>query len=768
MGNSKKLNSKKSNSKNEGKMQLKYKIIIAAFVSLFLSYLISAGFERDCLMVINDIIKSEGATVSDLCNMYASKLLFSDLSPIDFFRIEIFFVVLMFIALSIILDTRKMYQFLFDKRWIVGGCVLLFLVINQFNGDSLTMYDSYFQQGEGSDFVYPVIGRERAIRSDEWMVNSVKDLSQYQLDNKYSEYNYLLRASNVANEGRITFANVFSNPFYLVKVIIDNIFGMNCGYSFKWYAPIILGILISIEFFLIITKGKRLLSFTSTMMIYFSSFYLWWGFPGLFMWMQGALTCLYYFITTDSIKKRCLIGYGAAVCGANFIYNLYPAWQVPLAYVMIVFIIWIFKDNLDKVKKLTKLDWLIFSVALFLIGLFSFAAFYDQRVYMEAISNTVYPGARINTGNNRLRKLFDYTLGLIFSLIESNNNSETGMFITFCPIPMIGCLYYMIKKKKPDFLTIGLTIVTLFIGWYCSTGVPMAVAKYSLMSNSIPERAVDIIGYVQVIFFALFFSKFKLPVYVEKNSQYKYNKNNNRKRRANNDKNKPFYATPIFWMSLICSIIVSYYSTKFAEEYVVGYMGRTYLIFSTIILSILFFNMLYVMTIKRYERLMGMVIVFALITGSFVRPICKGTDAIYSKPIAKEVKKIVAEDPESRWIGDNTPVNPSLLIACGARTINSTNVYPNLELWNKLDPEKQYNDVYNRYCHVVFDYTDEDTSFELLTNDMMLVHLSYKDFDIVDVDYIFSTEDRNADNEYVKFEKIYDEYGSYIYKVIQK
>ena len=760
MGNSKKLNSKKSNSKNEGKMQLKYKIIIAAFVSLFLSYLISAGFERDSLQAVQSIVAHEPSGVSGYFSTWQSNLLFSDFTPSDIFRIEIIFVVVMFIALNFILDTRKLYNFLFEKRWIVGACILIFMTVNQFNGDSLAMYDCYFQTGEGSDFLYPVFGRERAIRSDEWMVDSAKNLSEYQLKNRYGEYNYLLRASNVSNEEKLSFANIASNPFYLIGIIIEKVLGMNCSYAFGWYAPIILALLIGIEFFMIITKGKKLVSFTATMMVYFSSFYLWWGFPKWFMWMHGALTCLYYFIKTDTIKKRCLIGYGAAVCGSNFIYTLYPAWQVPLGYILIVFIIWIFKENIEDVKKLKKLDWLVFGVAVFLIGLFTVAAFYDQKEYMEVISQTVYPGKRVSTGGNRIAKLFNYIPALMFSVKDSMNNSEMGMFITFFPIPMLGCLYYMIKKKKPDFLTIGLLVVSLFIGLYCSVGVPTAVAKATLISNSTPERAVDILGYIQVLFFALFMSKFKLPVYEDRNKKYK------KKNRRNEE--TAFYVKPGFWLALIGAIGVSYFSVQEANKYVTAYMGRGFKVIACIIVAIILFNLLYTLNVKRYERTLYMVIAFALVTGAFVRPICRGTDAVYSKPVAKEIEQIVEEEPDSRWIGNNTPVNPSMLIACGARTINSTNTYPNLELWNELDPENQYSDVYNRYAHVVVTFTDADTSFELLAPDTMRLYLSYKDVEKVDVDYIFSTEEIGVDNEYVTFEKIYDEAGSFIYKVTEK
>lgn len=36
----------------------------------------------------------------------------------------------------------------------------------------------------------------------------------------------------------------------------------------------------------------------------------------------------------------------------------------------------------------------------------------------------------------------------------------------------------------------------------------------------------------------------------------------------------------------------------------------------------------------------------------------------------------------------------------GASVINSTNTYPDLEKWSKIDEEGKYEDVYNRYAHI--------------------------------------------------------------------
>lgn len=89
---------------------------------------------------------------------------------------------------------------------------------------------------------------------------------------------------------------------------------------------------------------------------------------------------------------------------------------------------------------------------------------------------------------------------------------------------------------------------------------------------------------------------------------------------------------------------------------------------------------------------------------------------------------------------------------------------PNMDLWSKLDPTKKYNDVYNRYAHVQVEFTFDETSFELITTDTFLLHLSYKDIPKTEISYVYSNEEIES-NEYVLFEKIYEEGDSLIYKI---
>ncbi len=124
----------------------------------------------------------------------------------------------------------------------------------------------------------------------------------------------------------------------------------------------------------------------------------------------------------------------------------------------------------------------------------------------------------------------------------------------------------------------------------------------------------------------------------------------------------------------------------------------------------------------------------------------------------------------------------------GAPTINSVNVYPVLERWEQFKPDKtnsiaeypekepwknfdpygkNYKD-YNKYAHIIMILqNNKPTSFYFPFEDRFTVYLNTDDLKKLDAKYIFSRkgELENFSTPQVKIQKIYEDAGSFIYKV---
>jgi hypothetical protein len=104
----------------------------------------------------------------------------------------------------------------------------------------------------------------------------------------------------------------------------------------------------------------------------------------------------------------------------------------------------------------------------------------------------------------------------------------------------------------------------------------------------------------------------------------------------------------------------------------------------------------------------------------------------------------------------------------GAATINSTNVYPNLDRWRLLDPDRSEEEVYNRYAHITINLSnrDEETRFILDSADLITIRLNTRDLEKLEVGYVLSQRDLSGfSNEDVSFIPLKNANGFTIYQL---
>ena len=81
---------------------------------------------------------------------------------------------------------------------------------------------------------------------------------------------------------------------------------------------------------------------------------------------------------------------------------------------------------------------------------------------------------------------------------------------------VLGVIYFF-KTKKDKILIIGLEVVSIVFLFYCSTGLPKPIAVATLLSHSTAPRCVDILGYVNILLFAIVMSQKQEEVVEKKN-----------------------------------------------------------------------------------------------------------------------------------------------------------------------------------------------------------------------------------------------------------
>ena len=636
-----------------------------------------------------------------------------------------------FLSLHCFVDIKTLYSFLYEKRVWIAIVLFVFCVVNKFNGSSINQYDSHIQQGEGSEYVQTVFGTSRSIRSDEWLVSVPRSLSAEYTG--YGKMNDIVRATETTN---LSASGLYLNYSALAKPADWGyyLFGSEYGLSFVWSFRMIFGFLFSFELCLILSGRKKLISLLGGVMIWFSSYNMWWSTVTWLIAGQAAIVFFYYFIREKNRAKRLFFRIGIALSAANFVVDLYPAWQVPAGYVFLALLIWIFVDNFSYIKEYRGKDWLLAGGCIAFMISVIVSYLYNYMDYMTAIMNTVYPGGRTYYGGFYMHKLFGYVAASLAPFAQYENPSELGCFFGLFPFSAVLFIYAMVKQRGKNLLMWLMAVPAVIMSLYCLFPLPHLLAKATLLTFSMPKRVADVLGYLNVLMLVAALSWFK--------EQKKF--------------------------SIKTSVLLAGVSTGSVALYALKYcQNKTTMVFVLLVAALTFCAEVWMVSDVKEMKSTGSkvaVTVFLIVSGLCVNPLMCGLDAIYSKPVAKEVSQIVSENPDAKWIALDSIITPDYLIACGARTYNSTNYVPNIDFWKILDPSGAQDEVYNRYAHICIELTEKPTSMELAAKDYIRLSLSYDDLNKLNVDYILGvTELENAEEK--GLQEIYSEKGMYIYKV---
>lgn len=657
------------------------------------------------------------------------------------YRIVFITIFFAFLGLHIYLPIRKLYDFIFRHRFLITAIAFVLLVAAKINLSNISVWNYFVQPGEGSDFLGPIFGTSRAIRSDEWAVSLPRTLSyQFCAGEKYNDIIMGTLTPNLATSHLYPSLSALATPFHWGYYFL----GMEYGLSFYWCGILLFTLLASNEFFLIISGRKRLLSFMGACALTFSPFFLWWSSVLELTYGLGAMVFIWYFLHTDKRYQRILCGLGVAVFGSAFVCTLYPAWLVPLGYVYLAIIVWCFVKNFDQVKQFRVWDWVIFGLTVALAFAIIATYMYNQSEYVAAVANTVYPGKREVTGGFSLIQMFTYPATAKFGFMgDGINASELSNVFSFYPLPMFLAVYAMVKSKKKDLLLILMLFLSVVFTLYCTVGLPYLVAKLTLMTYSMATRVAPILGVIQIILLVRSVALMQdADCFVPK--------------------------LPAILIALALGLGTMYLCLRYFE--IPNYISLRYSLVLFVLIVFWAFGFMAKCHPRVRQSALALFIAFEIVTGAQVLPIQKGTDAIYSKPLAKAVSEIVEEDPDAKWIALDNWLYADFIAACGASTLNSNNYMPNFSLWQSLFDEQtyaMYNDIYNRYAHVNVALTEGTTTLELQYMDQIKLNINPNDLDLANVSYLVSGQPLNLSGSYeCTFQQLYSEAGMYIYEVV--
>ena len=194
--------------------------LLSLGLTLLCSFMIAVTMERVYSVGRTYIF----ATIRGFLSGSGSLNLFPEVSLMTVYRTVILFCIAFFLLLHIIVKIKVFYDIVFRYRYLIAVAVFLVLVANKINFSSVAMYDYHIQPGLGSEFIEPVFGQGRPIRSDEWLVTTPIQLSAQYPPDPYGNINMIARGTateNMPNIGDAALRAVILNDSSIIRSTLE-------------------------------------------------------------------------------------------------------------------------------------------------------------------------------------------------------------------------------------------------------------------------------------------------------------------------------------------------------------------------------------------------------------------------------------------------------------------------------------------------------------------------------------------------------------------
>lgn len=566
------------------------------------------------------------------------------------------------------------------------------------------------------------LGEPRVWRSDEWgTLTPLCFRQQYNTLGAYNRYSQTL--GSILTDNMLVYGQpswdilTLFRPFYWGYLF----FGSERGLSWFWCSRLIVLFLSWFELGMLITDGQKKLSVMLSICVSFAPFLQWWfAINGLVeMLIYGACFVLgsNYLVSHAFNPRKIAVAVGMAVCAVGYVLTFYPTWMVPVAWGFVPLFLWviIWKFNRKVLRRVDVMPWLLIFV-ITAAGLTILAVTSWDVITAEL--NSVYPGnAPSSSGGTGLWWMMKYPISLVSRFSMNELIVENSSIICFAPAGFILALWVIIKEKKKDPLLILLLGMNLFLAWYYCVGIPKWLAKILLLSFVNSNRGPQVLGFLRLTLFA----------------------------RAVALKEK----APKRWLAALAAVISSAVPMRLAlgfTKYEPG--GLRYEYFDTAekivvvwaILAVVFY-LLYRARKSKYTMAVLGVCTVVLASSIWINPVAKGVPEITKSETMQQIRDLVKEDPQAIWlVVDMAYPATNIPAMAGADCLNTTQTYPQKTRWEMLDKEGEYEDIYNRYCHIRASLGSK-TMLELVSTDYVEVILSPEDLKKLNIRYIVSTND---------------------------
>ncbi len=577
----------------------------------------------------------------------------------------------------------------FDKRvkWFVGTVVGLFLVLTllKIHTSSLPVWNQILPDGSNPKRGL-IAGTPRSIRMDEWSAMVPFLLSQ--ANNDYPQEN---PAIGGGKPGLV----VYLPLRHFIMAFRPNYWGLgflDIERGFAWnnlFYPLI-GYLVSVLLLLLLTRNQFWLSVLGGLWLVLSPGIAWWSFSPLTHVFSGSVILIASLYVFYAPRWTTFLWAGPLFSWAvvTFALNLYPPYQVPYGYLLILLLVGFIATNFDKQVLLSRLlpKLLTFGLAGLAIGAIVYAYYTDAKPTLDAITSTVYPGKRSESGGtgfvgNWLSEYYSsWFMGEQKFPTTWLNICELSHGVTFMPAIAVAMAVYAVKTRTINPLVAIVLAYSIILLIWIQVGFPTFLAKATLLDVSPTRRTQVPLGITNVMLAILFLAQIRTWR----------------------------LTLPLSWKTGLVAAAVGFmiYAAWLNVSDAEGFYKGSQLVFPTLFFIVLNVLMLPVLAFRHKEVWIASAMVLFSLPSLGINPIGKGLSPITEHALYQKVRELHAQDPTARWTvmtdGQSRPYVTYLVTATGVNQLSGIKFIPDFKTMRTLDPTAKRDSAYNRYAHTVY------------------------------------------------------------------
>ncbi|SFE01272.1 DUF7657 domain-containing protein [Spirosoma endophyticum] len=575
----------------------------------------------------------------------------------------------------------------FDKRVKItlGAFVALFVlfVLFKWHYVSLPMWNTLLPDGSPATRGL-VAGTPKRIRMDDYAVGA-----PWILSNALNGYPLENEAIGGLKSPMLTVP--VKHPVAFFKIGSWGMFLPDLDRAYAWMydtSPFVL-LVGAFLFFLLVTRNDYWLSLTGTLTLLLSSGTVRWSFipANMIGYSCAAFVAAVYLLYERKPLRLAIAALLLVWLVCAYALILYPPYQLPMAYLFgLALVGYVINNrrNLFPLKSVLLKIGLLAGAAV-LAGLMLAPFFSDIQETLKAVTSTVYPGQRSETGGTGfIANWYSEYYSWFFSdeVFPKSwlNICELSHYLNFAPviIPLTGVLFVL--NRKVDWMLVAVSVFVLFMWVWIEVGFGQGLAKASLMSMVPTRRAQIPMGVGGIVLLILYLNAIK-------NSTIR-----------DTYKHVPVWGNVLAIVGVIGFVVyTAYVNVNDSDGLIKPYQTFVPVVFFSLLNILLIFTL----PIRYRASIFCAGLLIFLLPNLKANPLSKGVSPITENAFYKTVRQLVEQDPQARWLVNGNQFITYMVTATGAKQITGVKYLPDRKhIFSVLDPQMKRDSAYNRYAHV--------------------------------------------------------------------